>query len=51
MMQKHIFVALTGASGSMYGLRLAEQLCLNGVQVTFTRQLQRHDRLPGRDRP
>ena len=35
-MQKHIFVALTGASGSMYGLRLAEQLCLNGFQVTFT---------------
>ena len=35
-MQKHIFVALTGASGSMYGLRLAEQLCLNGFQVTFS---------------
>jgi len=35
MTQKHIFVALTGASGSMYGLRLAEQLCLNGFQVTF----------------
>ena len=36
MVQKHIFVALTGASGSMYGLRLAEQLCLNGFQVTFS---------------
>lgn len=36
MEQKHIFVALTGASGSMYGLRLAEQLCLNGFQVTFS---------------
>lgn len=35
MTQKHIFVALTGASGSMYGLRLTEQLCLNGFQVTF----------------
>ena len=35
-MQKHIFVALTGASGSMYGLRLAEQLCLNDFQVTFS---------------
>lgn len=36
MANKHIFVALTGASGSMYGLRLAEQLCLNGCRVTFT---------------
>ena len=36
MIPKHIFVAMTGASGSMYGLRLAEQLCLSGVQVTFT---------------
>ncbi|SRR6266568_931949 len=36
MAQKHIFVALTGASGSMYGLRLTEQLCLNDFQVTFT---------------
>lgn len=35
MARKHIFIALTGASGSMYGLRLAEQLCLNDVQVTF----------------
>lgn len=36
MKQKHVFVALTGASGSMYGLRLAEQLCLKGFQVTFS---------------
>ncbi len=36
MAQKHIFIALTGASGSMYGLRLTEQLCLNDFQVTFT---------------
>ncbi|MEI6206912.1 MAG: flavin prenyltransferase UbiX [Desulfuromonadales bacterium] len=36
MEKRHIFVALTGASGSMYGLRLVEQLCLNGFQVTFT---------------
>ena len=32
---KRIFVALTGASGSVYGLRLVEQLCLRGFQVTF----------------
>jgi 4-hydroxy-3-polyprenylbenzoate decarboxylase len=31
-----IFVALTGASGSVYGLRLVEQLCLNGFQVTLS---------------
>jgi 4-hydroxy-3-polyprenylbenzoate decarboxylase len=36
MEKKQIFVALTGASGSMYGLRLAEQLCLSGCEVTFT---------------
>jgi 4-hydroxy-3-polyprenylbenzoate decarboxylase len=33
---KNIFVAMTGASGSVYGLRLVEQLCLNGIDVTFT---------------
>ena len=33
---KRIFVALTWASGSMYGLRLVEQLSLSGFQVTFT---------------
>ena len=36
MTEKRIFVALTGASGSMYGLRLVEQLCLSGVEVTFS---------------
>lgn len=36
MTQRHILVALTGASGSMYGLRLAEQLSLSGCRVTFT---------------
>ena len=36
MIEKRIFVALTGASGSIYGLRLVEQLCLNGVDVIFT---------------
>jgi 4-hydroxy-3-polyprenylbenzoate decarboxylase len=36
MAGKRIFVALTGASGSVYGLRLVEQLCLSGVDVVFT---------------
>jgi len=36
MTARRIFVALSGASGSVYGLRLVEQLCLNGVEVTFT---------------
>lgn len=36
MEQRNILVALTGASGSMYGLRLVEQLCLSGFEVTFT---------------
>lgn len=36
MNEQRIFVALTGASGAVYGLRLVEQLCLGGHQVTFT---------------
>ncbi len=36
MTAHRIFVALTGASGSVYGLRLVEQLCLNGIEVTFS---------------
>src|SRR5450631_2537481 len=36
MTLKRVFVALTGASGSVYGLRLVEQLCLNGIEVTFS---------------
>lgn len=36
MENRNILVALTGASGSMYGLRLVEQLCLSGFEVTFT---------------
>ena len=35
MTPQRVFVALTGASGSVYGLRLVEQLCLKGVEVTF----------------
>lgn len=34
-MNKTIMVALTGASGSVYGLRLVEQLCLSGIDVLF----------------
>lgn len=36
MAVQRVFVALTGASGSVYGLRLVEQLCLSGIDVTFT---------------
>lgn len=36
MENKNVLVALTGASGSVYGLRLVEQLCLKGFSVTFT---------------
>jgi 4-hydroxy-3-polyprenylbenzoate decarboxylase len=36
MAGKRIFVALSGASGSVYGLRLVEQLCLSGIDVTFS---------------
>lgn len=34
-MKQTIMVALTGASGSIYGLRLVEQLCLSGHNVLF----------------
>lgn len=36
MKPRRIMVALTGASGSIYGLRLVEQLVLNGIEVLFT---------------
>jgi len=36
MKLQRVFVALTGASGSVYGLRLVEQLCLSGIEVTFS---------------
>lgn len=36
MVPRKVFVALTGASGAVYGLRLVEQLCLGGFQVTFS---------------
>ena len=36
MKLERVFVAMTGASGSVYGLRLVEQLCLSGIDVTFS---------------
>jgi 4-hydroxy-3-polyprenylbenzoate decarboxylase len=36
MKLERVFVAMTGASGSVYGLRLVEQLCLSGIEVTFS---------------
>jgi len=33
---KNVFVALTGASGSIYGLRLMEEFCRKGFRVTAT---------------
>ena len=36
MALKRVFVALSGASGAVYGLRLVEQLWLNGIEVIFT---------------
>lgn len=34
-MKQKMIMALTGASGSVYGLRLVEQLCLAGYEVLF----------------
>ena len=34
MTEKQIFVAMTGASGSIYGLRLMKELCSRGFGVT-----------------
>ncbi len=31
----NVFLALSGASGSIYGLRLAEELCRRGCKLTF----------------
>jgi len=31
----NVFLALSGASGSIYGLRLAEELCRSGCRLTF----------------
>jgi 4-hydroxy-3-polyprenylbenzoate decarboxylase len=33
---ERVFVAMTGASGSVYGLRLVEQLCLSGIDVILS---------------
>ena len=36
MKGKRIFVALTGASGSIYGLRMMEELCRRGFRLTVS---------------
>ena len=36
MIQQRIFLAISGASGSIYGLRLAGELCRQGVDLTVT---------------
>lgn len=36
MTTNRIFIALTGASGSIYGLRLVEELCRRGFQLLVT---------------
>lgn len=36
MTTRKIFIALTGASGSIYGLRLVEELCRRGFQLLVT---------------
>ena len=35
MTGQRFFLALSGASGSIYGLRLARELCRSGVELTF----------------
>lgn len=32
----NVFLAMSGASGSIYGLRLAKELCLRGCSLTFS---------------
>lgn len=36
MTAKHLFIAISGASGAIYGIRLVEELLKHGFQITFT---------------